>query len=68
MSREASPAEARSRVVACPTCGGAVAWLAENQYRPFCSARCKGIDFGAWATERYRVEASEEPGPADLSE
>eukprot|EP01034_Spumella_vulgaris_P046377 gene46377-57829_t len=20
-----------------------------NPYRPFCSARCKGVDLGAWA-------------------
>ena len=23
----------------------------ENQYRPFCSKRCKLIDFGTWANE-----------------
>ncbi len=60
------PAKARS--VACPSCGALVDWVSENRYRPFCSARCKGVDFGAWASEQYRVEASEEPGPEDLSE
>lgn len=58
----------KPRTVACPGCGALVVWLPENRYRPFCSARCKGVDFGAWATEKYRVEASEEPGPEDLSE
>ncbi|MDP2825566.1 MAG: DNA gyrase inhibitor YacG [Sulfuritalea sp.] len=59
---------AAPRVVNCPSCGILVEWVAENRYRPFCSARCKGIDFGAWATEKYRVEAAEEPHPEDQSE
>jgi endogenous inhibitor of DNA gyrase (YacG/DUF329 family) len=42
--------------------------VAANRYRPFCSARCKGADLGAWATEKYRVEATEEPHPEDQSE
>ena len=58
----------RPRVVTCPKCGSAVEWVASSRYRPFCSARCKGIDLGAWATDQYRVEATEEPGPEDLSE
>lgn len=24
--------------------------------RPFCSARCKSIDFGDWAMERHKIE------------
>ena len=44
--------------VACPTCGQAVAWLLENRYRPFCSERCKLIDLGEWAQERYTVSAA----------
>jgi endogenous inhibitor of DNA gyrase (YacG/DUF329 family) len=56
------------RTVACPKCGTDVEWIAENSHRPFCSARCKGIDFVAWATDSYRVEASEEPQPEDQSE
>lgn len=47
-----------SPTVACPTCGQAVAWLPENPYRPFCSERCKLIDLGAWAQERYTVPAA----------
>ena len=58
----------KPRTVACPGCGAPVAWSPENRYRPFCSARCKGVDLGAWATEKYRVEASEEPHPEDQSE
>lgn len=43
------------RFVACPNCGKKVLWEEQNHYRPFCSERCKTIDLGAWATERYRV-------------
>lgn len=46
------------RTVKCPTCGKAVEWLPENRYRPFCSARCRQIDLGAWASEAYRVPSS----------
>lgn len=44
--------------VACPTCGKAVEWSAENRFRPFCTERCKLIDLGAWASESYRAPVS----------
>jgi endogenous inhibitor of DNA gyrase (YacG/DUF329 family) len=51
----------------CPTCGKTVEWQ-DNPSRPFCSDRCKLIDFGRWADEEYRVpgqqinpEAAEPP-------
>lgn len=28
-----------------------------NSFRPFCSARCKNHDFGAWASGAYAVDA-----------
>ena len=43
------------RIVTCPTCGGESVYGSQNPYRPFCSERCKNVDFGAWATESYRV-------------
>ena len=43
------------RIVTCPTCKGESVYSPENPYRPFCSARCKNVDFGAWASESYRV-------------
>ncbi len=48
------------KMVACPQCGKPVAWVPENANRPFCSARCKLIDLGAWAKEEYTVDAQEE--------
>ena len=50
-----SKSAASIRKVACPTCNTAVAWTGENRWRPFCSERCKLIDLGQWATEKYRV-------------
>ena len=41
--------------VSCPACGCPVKWDASSPYRPFCSERCKLVDLGAWATEKYRV-------------
>ena len=46
-------------MVACPTCGKPVAWLPENEWRPFCRERCKLIDLGEWATEKFRVPVVE---------
>ncbi len=46
-----------TRIVTCPGCGGDSVYAASNPSRPFCSERCKNIDFGAWASERFRVEA-----------
>lgn len=58
---------AKPPVVSCPICGAAVAWTAENRWRPFCSERCKLIDLGQWATEKYRVPVVEQD-PGDESE
>jgi endogenous inhibitor of DNA gyrase (YacG/DUF329 family) len=41
--------------VDCPTCGTVVEWTEANSYRPFCSNRCKQIDLGAWAEEKYAI-------------
>jgi len=45
--------------VNCPTCNEIVTWSEESPYRPFCSERCKLIDFGEWASERHSI-----PGPS----
>jgi uncharacterized protein len=37
--------------VRCPTCQREAAWSSENEWRPFCSERCKMVDLGAWFTE-----------------
>ena len=50
-------------VVQCPTCSEPVVWSAASPYRPFCSMRCKNVDLGAWASERYAITDEQEPGP-----
>lgn len=53
-------------VVKCPTCGRDVRWVSENRFRPFCSERCKQIDLGAWAAEKYRIGgADDDEAPSD---
>jgi endogenous inhibitor of DNA gyrase (YacG/DUF329 family) len=54
----------RTRWVICPTCGSRVAWVAESAWKPFCSERCKLIDLGEWASERYRVPAADDTSTA----
>lgn len=51
--------------VSCPGCGETTLYSSRNPYRPFCSARCQGQDFGAWASEHYRVAS---PPQADDGE
>ena len=53
-----------NKVVACPTCEVKVEWNEKNKYRPFCSERCKLIDLGAWADEKYSI-ASEPVSPME---
>jgi endogenous inhibitor of DNA gyrase (YacG/DUF329 family) len=38
----------------CPTCSQQVEWQ-NNPFRPFCSERCKLVDFDKWISEEYRV-------------
>lgn len=41
-------------LVKCPTCGRKAEYEG-NEFRPFCSERCKMLDFGAWADEEYNL-------------
>ena len=43
-------------LVKCPHCGKEVEFSG-NEFRPFCSERCKLLDFGAWADEEYALPA-----------
>jgi endogenous inhibitor of DNA gyrase (YacG/DUF329 family) len=46
--------------VRCPACRRPVSWEG-NAHRPFCSERCRIVDLGHWAAERYRIPG--EPVP-----
>lgn len=50
-----------AKQVRCPACGGDSLFASSNPYRPFCSERCKGLDFGAWASEAFRVPTEAPP-------
>ncbi len=53
-----APVTAAHRTVKCPACGGPSVYATSNPYRPFCSARCRQIDLGAWASEQFALPAS----------
>ncbi|MCW7537169.1 DNA gyrase inhibitor YacG [Aquabacterium sp. A7-Y] len=61
MIEQKNPPAPQPRTVRCPACGGASLFAPENPWRPFCSERCKNLDFGAWASETYRVEDRPDP-------
>lgn len=50
-------------IVECPLCGEETEYNG-NEFRPFCSEKCKMIDFGAWADEEYALPTED----ADLTE
>ena len=49
------PSSTKPLIVKCPNCGRSVPWVPEQQYKPFCSERCKLIDLGEWAMEEKRI-------------
>lgn len=58
----------KHRIVRCPNCGGDSVYAASNPARPFCSERCKNMDFGAWASENFRVPATPPQDGQDLDD
>ncbi|HLA95569.1 MAG TPA: DNA gyrase inhibitor YacG [Pyrinomonadaceae bacterium] len=46
------------RLIKCPNCEKEVEYEG-NEFRPFCSERCKLLDFGAWANEEYNLPVEE---------
>lgn len=59
------PATFSAKTVVCPACGGPSLYVPANRFRPFCSERCKQIDLGAWADERFRVPTTPPTDPAE---
>jgi endogenous inhibitor of DNA gyrase (YacG/DUF329 family) len=41
-------------IVKCPKCRESTTWQG-NEWRPFCSRRCKLIDLGSWISEEYLI-------------
>lgn len=44
----------------CPICRREV--NREDEFYPFCSERCKLVDLGNWATEKYVISTPIRPG------
>jgi uncharacterized protein len=61
MSESKQPDPIEARQVRCPGCTGLSLYSSANPYRPFCSARCKGVDLGAWASEEFRMPEDTPP-------
>jgi endogenous inhibitor of DNA gyrase (YacG/DUF329 family) len=45
----------KTEKISCPTCAAKHTWKPENEFRPFCSSRCKLIDLGEWASEGHKI-------------
>ena len=54
----------RTLKVGCPTCHAEVSWSEASPWRPFCSARRKGIDLGDWASNRFAIAGNDLPEQA----
>ena len=55
-------------LVKCPSCGKETEFEG-NEFRPFCSERCKLLDFGAWADETYSLPAeADTPSEEDMAQ
>lgn len=52
--------------VTCPTCRKPVRWEPASIFRPFCCERCRLIDLGAWASERYSIPVETPPDLDDF--
>jgi len=51
--------------IKCPECGKATEYSSANEYRPFCSERCKLIDLGEWIEGKYSLGSEEHNHTSD---
>ncbi len=61
MSTGAPAGRTQELRVPCPHCGAQSVYTGNNPFRPFCSERCKKNDFGAWASENFRMPTDTPP-------
>ncbi|HKK16095.1 MAG TPA: DNA gyrase inhibitor YacG [Gammaproteobacteria bacterium] len=54
-------------IVRCPQCNKIIDYSDKNEYRPFCSERCRLIDLGEWMTEKNRIPSDESSGHPDMN-
>ena len=51
----------------CPRCGKDIDSTG-NPFRPFCSERCKLVDLGNWASEKYVISTPVNPSSPEEDE
>jgi len=44
----------------CPRCSKQADLSSDNNFRPFCSEKCKMIDLGNWLDESYTIPVEDE--------
>jgi hypothetical protein len=54
----------KKKTIPCPICKKPVAF--DDPEMPFCSERCRTIDLGNWATEKYVIPSP--AAPSDLED
>lgn len=55
-------------MVPCPNCGKPAEYSASNAFRPFCCERCRILDLGNWADERYGIPSDSQEESAENPE
>ena len=50
----------------CPTCKKTIKYSRKNNFRPFCSERCKLIDLGEWANETHSIPGDTPEGTHEV--
>ena len=50
----------------CPQCKTEIEYRLDNEFRPFCSERCKLIDLGDWADEKFKVPTNDSLSEQDI--
>lgn len=48
--------DSKAVYIDCPSCKSKTLWAKENANRPFCSQRCRDIDFCGWANEERLID------------
>ena len=56
------------KIVRCPACSGRSVYATTNPFRPFCSERCKNMDFGAWASESFKLPEQQPDSDPDFQQ
>ena len=55
-----------SQKMKCPSCEQPVVWDSGNEFRPFCSERCRLLDLGEWVSGRRYIPAMDEDEQVDV--